>query len=150
MEPNLMDDDALLASLRDALASARHPRTEVLIAQGQEAYAFGSVSEEFAALVYDSVLTGDLAGASRAADDVRTVIFESDNGVSLEVEVGVDTIVGQVAPPAPASVLAEFADGRRLPLDTDELGCFTMPFPGRGVVRFHLTRDGRTTVTDWA
>jgi hypothetical protein len=150
MEPNLRDDDTLLAALREALDSARHPRTDVLIAQGQEAFAFARVSEEFAALVYDSLLADELAGASRAGDDIRTVIFEADSGISLEVEVGAETIVGQVAPAGPAGVVAEFADGRRTPVETDELGCFTLPSPGRGVVRFHLTRDDQTTVTDWA
>lgn len=149
MDPHTLDDDALLAALGEALATARHPDTDLIIAQGQEAFAFASVGDEFALLVYDSLLENELAGASRAAPDSRTVIFESD-AVSVEVEIAADSIVGQVAPPGPAAVVAEFSDGRQVEAEADDLGCFTLPASGPGAIRFRVTRDDTTTVTDWA
>jgi len=143
------NDDALLAALGEALARARHPRQDELIAKGQDAFSFAAITDELAALVFDSLWEDKLESASRATViATRTLAFESDD-LSLEIEISDDGVVGQVSPPGPAEVVAERPDGRRSTVHTDELGSFTLRAPGSGPLRFRLRRDASTAVTDW-
>ncbi len=148
MEPPLTDDDALLAALGQALATARHSESDRILADGREAFAFATVADEFAALVYDSMLDEESVSTSRARGEARTVVFESATA-TIEIEITDDAIVGQVAPTGPAEIVAEYADGHRTQVPLDDLGCFTLT-PGRGGrLRFHITVEDTTTVTDW-
>lgn len=141
-------DDALLAELKQALARSRHPQQEKLIMDAQDAFTFLAVSDEFAALVFDSLWEDKLETASRSLATIRTLTFESA-GLSLELEVSGDGVVGQVSPPGAATVEAERADGRRSVVETDEFGSFTLASPGSGPMRFHVSRGDAVTVTDW-
>ncbi len=149
------DDDALLAALHEALAVTRAPAADgiagiaALTAGAQAAFSFRTMEEELASLIYDSLLDADPVGAGRAAKAARTVVFESD-AVSVEMEITDDGIVGQVAPPVGASVFAEASDGTRIAVVCDELGCFTLPTPGHGMLRLHIAASGSTAVTEWA
>jgi hypothetical protein len=148
MAARLYDDDSLLVALGEALAAARHPEQERLIADAQEAFSFSAIQDELAALVFDSLWENKLDTASRSVADVRTLVFESSE-LSLEIEISEDGFVGQVTPPGRVEVEAERADGQRSRATTDDLGMFTLTSLGAGPVRFHLRRDGATTVTDW-
>lgn len=143
-----LDDDALLAELKQALERSRHPHEDKLIADAQDAFTFLTVSDEFAALVFDSLWEDKLETASRSLSTIRTLAFESA-GLSLELEVSAEGVVGQVSPPGAATVEAERADGRRSAVETDEFGSFTLDAPGSGPVRFHVSRGATGTVTDW-
>lgn len=148
--PTYQDDDALLAALGAALSSSATPASMADLAAGaRAAFSFRTMEEELAGLVYDSLLDTDPIGAGRAGKGTRTVVFESAD-VSVEMEITDDGIVGQVAPPIRADVFAEAADGSRTPVECDELGCFTIPAPSRGLLRLHITTSGSTAVTEWA
>jgi hypothetical protein len=143
------DDEALLAALGEALITARHPRSAELIASAQDAFSFASITDEVAALVFDSMWEDKLETASRAAaTSVRTLVFESAE-LSLEIEVSSDGIVGQVTPGNEAIIEAERSDGRRTLVHPDEFGWFSLPAPGPGPLRFHIRAGGRKAVTDW-
>lgn len=143
------DDDALLAALGEALATARHPRSVDLIAGAQDAFSFAGITDEVAALVFDSMWEDKVETASRAATtSVRTLVFESA-ALSLEIEVAPDGIVGQVTPGDAAIVEAERSDGRRTSVQPDEFGWFSLPAPGSGPLRFHVSAGGTKAVTDW-
>lgn len=144
----MQDDDALLAALGEALARSRHPRQAEVIANAQDAFAFAAITDELAALVFDSLWEDKLESASRSATATRTLAFESDQ-LSLEIEVSGDGVVGQVSPPGSAEVIAERPDGRQITVRTDELGSFTLASPGSGPLRFRLIRSGTTVITDW-
>ena len=75
-----------LAALGEALARARHPRQDELIANCQDAFSFAAITDELAALVFDSLWEDKLESASRATViATRTLAFESDD-LSLEIE----------------------------------------------------------------
>jgi hypothetical protein len=143
------DDEALLAELGEALAEARQPNMERMLADARAAFTFLTMEEELASLVYDSMHEPEAAGARRAPATSRTLVFES-GAVSVEMEVTDDGIVGQVVPPSVAGIVIEASDGTRTPLVVDELGCFAAPLPRRGLVRLRVDLTGRATVTDWA
>jgi hypothetical protein len=142
------DDEVLLAALREALATAQHPRDDQLIADAQDAFSFSTITDEVAALVFDSLWEDKLETASRAVASVRTLVFESAE-LSLEIEVSSEGIVGQVTPGGLTTVEAERPNGRRAVIDTDEFGSFTLASPGSGPLRFHLRGSGARAVTDW-
>ena len=146
--PDRDADAVLLAELKQALAATRSPNQDRVIADAQDAFVFLAVQDEFAALVFDSLWEDELETNSRALDTIRTLTFETA-GLSLEIEISADGIVGQVAPPGAASVQLERGDGRRSVVETDELGSFTLVAHGPGPVRFHVSRGGIETVTDW-
>lgn len=148
MESPHWNDDELLAALRDALDSAGNDQVDLVIAQGQEAFLFASLENNFADFVYDSLLDQDLVGAVRGPGQPRIMVFESD-ALSLEVELVGDTVVGQLAPPVEGSVVMEGTDGCRSTCDTDALGCFMLSAPSAGPLRFHVSTGTETITTEW-
>lgn len=146
--PRLVDDDALLVLLGEALAGSRHGDTEALVTGALAAFSFRTMDQELASLVYDSSRERDLVGSERALESARTIVFETDD-VSLEIEIREGGMIGQVVPPGRAVVTAEDPEGHRTEVETDDLGCFTLDTPGRGPVRLHIRTIGVTVVTDW-
>lgn len=148
MTPRPYDDDMLLDDLRHALAGSRSPAAEQMAAGARAAFSFLTMDEELAALSYDSLQDSGLVGAGRAPTAARTVVFESGT-VSVEMDITDEGIVGQVIPSDGARVSAEAPDGTRTEIATDELGCFTLPTPGRSAVRLHVSVAGASAVTEW-
>ena len=149
MNPDIFrDDDAMLAALRAALATAQHPQHALIVANAQDAFSFSTLDEELATLVYDSLLQSEEVSLTREPDQARTVVFESA-ALSMELEIGEGTIVGQVAPAGEYQVRVEAADGAAVQTATDELGCFTAAVPAAGPLRFRIARRGSATVTEW-
>jgi hypothetical protein len=142
------DDDALLAELKAALDAARHPRQEKLTADARDAFSFLAVSDEFAALVFDSLWEDALETTSRAATTIRSLAFESAD-LSLEVEISADAVVGQLSPAAVTRIVAEWGDGTRRDTESDEFGTFRLVPGGSGPVRFRIGPAAAAVVTDW-
>lgn len=142
------DDDILLDELAQALATPEQSLVDEVTAGARAAFSFLTMEEELAGLVYDSLLEAGAAGQARAPAAARTVVFESD-GVSVQMEITPEGIVGQVVPTTGVVVVTETPDGVRTPVDTDELGCFTLPDSGPGPMRLRITTAGSTTATEW-
>ena len=148
------DDDILLDELAQALATPEQSLVDEVTAGARAAFSFLTMEEELAGLVYDSLLEAGAAGQARAPAAARTVVFESD-GVSVQMEITPEGIVGQVVPTTGvvvifgASAWVVPTDGVRAPVDTDELGCFTLPDSGPGPMRLRITTAGSTTATEW-
>src|SRR3954453_21051941 len=106
MDEDLCDEKELFEALREALATAAHPRRDLVVANAQDAFDYQRLDEELAQLVYDSLLDAGAASASRAGDGPRTMVFENDV-ISIEIEIIGDTIVGQVAPPGEVRITVE-------------------------------------------
>jgi len=149
MDPDLSrDDHALMAALREALATGHHPREELVVANAQDAFTFADLEAELAGLVFDSLLPADAGPAERDGTATRMIVFESE-ALSMELEFVGDTVVGQIAPGGRRRVTVETPDGVAAEVTTDELGCFSLPAPANGPLRFRIVRDGSTTVTEW-
>jgi hypothetical protein len=149
MERNIFDDDdALLAALKEALSTARHPQEQLLVANAQDLFTYPTLDQELIKLVYDSLLESGQPSATREPGDTRMMVFESE-ALSMEVEISGDTIFGQIAPVGRRQVRVEAADGSSAEATTDELGCFSIRLDAGGPLRFRIGSEGSATVTEW-
>src|SRR3954471_7513130 len=89
--PSSTDDEGLMKELGQALKQASVPdhRREA----ARAAFTWRTIDEELLALTHDSLEMAD--ATVRGVLDVRTLGFESD-GLSLEIEVDGDRVIGQV------------------------------------------------------
>ena len=70
--------------------------------------------------------------------------------LTIELEIGPDSIVGQIVPPQPGHVDACPASGAAVTAEIDEIGCFIIrPLPPRPF-RLHChTAAGVSVLTTW-
>ena len=144
------DDEQLLAELGEALRAARAvPRG--FVEAGKAAYTWHDVDAELAALTYDSALDEQVFAAVNRAEPapLRALTFVS-TGLTVELEVTDDALLGQIVPPQPGELEEHLADGRVTTAPIDELGCFVVrPIPS-GSFRLHCrTAGGAAVLTDW-
>jgi hypothetical protein len=147
------DDDALLAELGGLFARVDPVPAEVTLA-ARSALAWRRMDAELAELLHDSALeTEPLAGVRGAGGGLRTLTFETPDGLSIEIEITGEhskrSLMGQIVPPGPATVLMRFPGGD-LPTRADDLGRFHASDlrPGPISLRCEMT-DGRAIETGW-
>ena len=142
---DLHDDDVLVANLGQALDRYEAVPDDV-VAAAYLAVELDTLSEELAALVFDSADESALA-AMRAVDvETRLLSFVNDH-LTMDVELHADgiTIVGQLTPPGDRSLDVERIDGSSIPAEVDEYGRFRADVPS-GAIRLRVV--GRL-VTPW-
>ena len=124
-------DDDLMLELKQALAAERLAPDHVMEA-AKAAFEWRGVDEELEllSLSYDSS-QADLAGVrGPAATAPRTLVFDGE-GVTIELELGTEVLMGQVVPPDYQRIILECADGRVDEADTDDVGVLPAPSPDR-------------------
>jgi hypothetical protein len=150
------DDEHLLAALAEAVHAARAvPRD--FVEAGKEAYAWRTIDAELAALSYDSALSGaatpagDLLSAGTRAEPavLRALTFVSAH-LTVEMQIGADGLLGQIAPPGAGEVEVQLATGSWAVAPIDPVGWFAVrPAPA---VTFRLRLypcDGADVITGW-
>lgn len=143
------DDEILLAQIRKGAGeSGAMAETIRRIARSAFATRARDPSRLLARLSYDSLLeeTGSVRGAG--GEDRRVVTFEAPT-LSIEIEVTGERLLGQVVPPAEVAVEMMTPDGVAGRATADRLGCFTLPGPPLGPVRFGCRAGGELVLTDW-
>ena len=143
--------DRLLDELR-ALAARRDPVPAELLELGRLAWELRDLEAELAELVADSALADERHALVRAGDGPRLLSFTSGpNALELEVarlDAG-RRLVGQIVPPAAATVTIEHSAGRRV-LTADDLGRFLVDDVPGGVSRLHWhPPDDGPVQTEW-
>ena len=159
-----LNDEELFARLRTVLAEV-DPIDPVLVEHARLAFGWRTLDAELAELSYDSLADREVMAAVRdgglAGGGPRLLGFDTDvtgeaeSALTVEVEVVVERgrpcLVGQLMPPAPATVRV-LSSLRHLPTVTataDELGRFRVqPVPG-GPVRLRVQVGERTVDTSW-
>ena len=144
------DDDQLLASLGDAVSSARDvPARFVEI--GKAAFTWRDVDAELAALTHDSVdLVDSGTGRTRAEPaDLRTLTFVASR-LTVELEVVPDALLGQLVPPQPGEIELLRRDGATGTVAVDDVGWFAIrPLPS-GLFRLRVRPShGEPVMTEW-
>jgi len=91
------DDEQLLGALREAMR-AREAVPSWFVEMGKNAYAWHNIDAELAQLTYDSQADTELAFVRSEAASIRALTFTSAH-LSIELEVGKDSLLGQVIPP---------------------------------------------------
>jgi hypothetical protein len=145
---NGWDDEQLLGALREAM-QAREAVPSWFVEMGKNAYAWHNIDAELAQLTYDSQAdTEQLAFVRSETASIRALTFTSAR-LSIELEVGKDSLLGQVIPPQ-AGTLETHTKAGQTTSPVDESGYFAVdpipPNPFR--LRFH-TSDGADVVTGW-
>jgi hypothetical protein len=144
-----LDDDELLAALKRAVLE-REAVPDEFIEAGQSAFAWHNIDAELAKLTYDSVRDSEPALSMRSeAASIRALTFTSAH-LSIELEVGVDSLVGQVIPTQAATIRVQPRAGAETSVPADEIGCFSIhPVPS-GEFRLHCrTTHGVDALTGW-
>ena len=146
--PDGWDDEQLLRALREAL-EARQAVPSWFVAMGKNAYAWHNIDAELAQLTYDSQAdTEQLAFVRSETASIRALTFTSAH-LSLELEVGTDTLFVQVMPPQAGTLETQTKAGTTTS-PGDESGYFAVePIPDSPFrLRFHTT-GGTDVVTGW-
>ena len=141
------DDEQLLGALREAMR-AREAVPSWFVEMGKNAYAWHNIDAELAQLTYDSQADTELAFVRSEAASIRALTFTSAH-LSIELEVGKDSLLGQVIPPQ-AGTLETYTKAGQTTSLVDESGYFAVePIPaGSFRLRFH-TSGGADVVTGW-
>lgn len=149
-----LGDDQLLTRLRSAFETV-DPVPGDLVAQMIAVVAAADIDEELELLmlVHDSASAD--APALRGIAVVRALTFEDGAGLVLDVELGHDRVMGQVATdtdggaPATAALVLD-TDTERVDVELDESGFFTLDVPpGTRRVRFQLQGPTGRVATPW-
>jgi hypothetical protein len=144
-----LDDDELLAALRRAVLE-REAVPDEFIDAGKSAFAWHNIDAELAQLTYDSVRDSEAALSMRSeAATIRALTFTSAH-LSIELEVGVDSLVGQIIPTQAATIRVQPRAGAEVSVPADAIGCFSIrPVPS-GEFRLHCkTAHGVDALTGW-
>ncbi|HEX6198478.1 MAG TPA: hypothetical protein VFZ37_21420 [Jiangellaceae bacterium] len=143
----MTNDDQLLAELREAFNAAEQVPAD-FIAAGKAAFAWRTIDAELAALADE--VRGDAAPAGTRTEHaaVRALSFRAD-GLSIELEVTGDAILGQIVPPRAGQVEVQSLSGTEHEAAVDESGWFAIrPLPSR-MFRLHLRTSTGDVVTEW-
>jgi hypothetical protein len=141
-------DDELLQELRAALQE--EPVAESVIRAAQAAFTWRTVDAELELLSLDAsdalaagaLVRGDEPGAQ------RTFAFHGER-LSVEIEIDVAGIVGQLTPAQPGQVMLVTAEGPQATAQADEMGCFTFPPPTPGPLRLDCRVGTDHFATEW-
>ena len=146
----MRDDEELLAALGEALR-AREQVPEWFIETGKNAFAWHNIDAELAQLTYDSQRdTGrnQVAAVRSEAASIRALTFSSAR-LSIELEVGESTLIGQVIPPD-AGTLEIHTTAGVTSSPVDEIGSFVLePIPPSPFRLRCRTQDGADVLTGW-
>jgi hypothetical protein len=141
--------DELLAALREAVRARRAVPPEFVRA-GQSVFAWHNIDAELAQLTYDSSQDTLYQPSLRAeAASIRALTFTSAH-MTIELEVGQDSLLGQIIPAQRGTVGIQPRDGAETTVSADEIGCFSIcPIPS-GPFRLHCqTAAGTGALTGW-
>jgi hypothetical protein len=149
--PDQPDDNEVEERLRKIIERL-DPVPDRLLAAALDSYTWRTVDSELAELVLDSV-SEDQGALVRGREDVRLLSFEA-SGLTIDIQVSSGgqgrRIVGQLAPPGPATVQIRQGSGVT-ELDADELGRFRGPLQdGPFSMKCSAGAErARPVVTDW-
>jgi hypothetical protein len=145
------DDDQLLNALGEALRS-EHGVPAEFIAIGQAAFSWRGIEAELAILTYDSIFEGaeaELAGARSEQASLRYLTFTAGE-FTLELEVTIDAVLGQLIPPGPGRVEVRTTDDTAITGVIDQGGGFTIrPVPRTSFRLCCHAANGASVLTNW-
>lgn len=145
-------DERLIGELRAAF-SAVDPPPPAVVEAARAAYDWRTIDAELAELAYDSDLEDREHAGVRGGGGPQVLSFESP-ALTIDVEIGVEQtgsrrLIGQLAPPQPASIEVRTPAGTRT-TDADDLGrlAVTGLAPGPVSLACRLA-SGALVVTEW-
>ncbi len=144
------DDESLLEDLREALRDMALPPPKV-VAAAKSLYTWRTVDAELATLIYDSDLDETLLARVRSGTPVGRILVYEGPGLSIEVDVTGDCLIGQVLPPQSLGIEAEVPAGAGCRAEADDLGRFLIKPVPASLMRLRCrTAGGASFTTPWA
>lgn len=148
IEDGAAADEALMRELHDAVR-AREAVPDRARDAARAAFAWRSIDAELLALTHDALAEAEaLVRASGDEPAPRILSFEAA-GISLEVEISAEQLVGQLLPGAPGRITLESPQAPSVTVDLDDTGFFEFRKPPLGPVRLRLDASGRRLTTSW-
>jgi hypothetical protein len=148
-----LSDDELLDALGEAVAEAGAV-SERRRAAARSAFTWRTVDEELAELLHDSAM--DAGAAVRSSAGTPRALTFGRSGLTLEVEVDGDQVLGEVVAEGsaadgeePARVTLQRPGTDDVSVDSDAAGFFRFSGVGSGPARFVVERGGWTLTTPW-
>jgi hypothetical protein len=144
------DDDAYLLTELVAALSAPGQTPPGFLDMAKGAFAWRTVDDDLAlaALAYDSLLDEGLSARARSQGSTRGLVFTGD-GLSVEIQVTGDGIVGQLGPAGRGEISVYTPDGLFAEATADDIGAFTVELPPPGPVRLRCQAGEARFITDW-
>lgn len=140
-----VDGDLLEEELRQA-AAVLDPVPEGLVQLALDAYALHDLDARIAELAFDSLVDGLPVRGVR--DAPRMLTFQA-GGLTLDVEVTGEGLIGQVLPPQSARIEVLAGPRSARPVEVDTLGRFTSEAPPAGPFALRLRTGDEVIVTQW-
>jgi hypothetical protein len=145
-----IDDDELLATLGDAVRTARDMPAN-FAEVGKATFTWHSIDADLATLTRDSARAEEevLASARSEPANLRSLTFTSAQ-LTIELEVSSGALLGQIVPPQAGRIDACAASGHVQTAAIDEIGCFAIRRIPEGSFRLHCqTVSGASVITNW-
>jgi hypothetical protein len=138
-------DELLMGELRDMFATV-DPVPPLVIETAKASLGWRRLDADLAELLSDSALREEPFAVARGGEaPVRSVTFSSDK-LTIDVEVHTEdhvrTLLGQLSPPASATIEVQTAAESRFSAVADRLGRFRIRLPAGGAVRLRVLDDG--------
>ncbi len=145
----MWDDEQLLALLKEALQDSQAVPADFVQA-ARDAYAWHGVDDELAQLSYDSERDRDvMAGVRAETAPIRALTFTSPH-LTIELEVGDDSLLGQLVPTGEGAVEVQTQTGVVATVGVDEVGCFPIsPIPPSPFRLRCRSAAGHSVITGW-
>ncbi|MGW2049692.1 hypothetical protein ACWCPF_31600 [Streptomyces sp. NPDC001858] len=139
------DHDRMEEELREATAIL-DPVPAELRRVAIEAYALHDLDARIAELTFDSLVD---AIPVRGAVDVPRMLTFHTGGLTVDVEVTAEGLMGQLLPPQPASIEVLHGPRAGAALTADDMGRFACEAPPTGPFALRLRTGGEVVVTEW-
>jgi hypothetical protein len=149
MSQDLDPDERLIAGLRDFFAEV-DPVPPLVSETAKASLGWRRLDADLAELLSDSALEEEPFALARGGDAPARAVTFSSSALTIDVEVHVDdqarTLLGQLSPPAAASIEVQTTAESVVSGEADELGRFRVRLPSGGPIRLRvLAGDGDAT-----
>jgi hypothetical protein len=141
MSEALDPDERLTAELRAFFAEV-DPVPALVSETAKASLGWRRLDADLAELLSDSALEEEPFALARGGGAPARAVTFSSGELTIDIEVHVDdegrTLLGQLSPPAPATVEIQTVDDGRFSADADRLGRFRVRLPAGGSIRIRI------------
>jgi hypothetical protein len=151
------DPDELLMSELRAFFADVDPVPPLVVETAKASLGWRRLDAELAELLSDSALQDESLALTRGGGAPARAVTFSSSGLTIDIEVHVDdparTLLGQLSPPARATIEVQPMAESPLSTEADRLGRFRVQLPTGGPIRLRVLatdeRVGLPVETSW-
>ena len=134
-------DELLMAELRSFFADV-DPVPPLVSETAKASLGWRRLDADLAELLSDSALVEEPFALTRGAEAPARAVTFSSSGLTIDIEVHPEdqgrTLLGQLSPPAPATIEIQRMGEAPLSTDADRLGRFRVRLPSGGAIRLRI------------